>query len=266
MDLGLNGHVAVVSGGSRGIGKAAALALAAEGAHVALIARDLAVAQAAADEIAAASGRNVRAYTADTGDDDAVRSAFDRIAADFGRIDVLVNCAAQPGGQAPPLKFAQITRSAVDAEINVKVIGYLRCAQAAVPHMLRQGGGRIINISGLAARSTGAAVGSMRNVAVAALSKNMADELGPQGIVVVCVHPGATRTEKTAGVIARQAQASGASVAEVEQELARRNALQRLLDASDIAHVVAFLASPKSLALHGESIGAGGGQPGVIHY
>jgi NAD(P)-dependent dehydrogenase (short-subunit alcohol dehydrogenase family) len=266
MDLGIRDQTAVVTGGSRGIGKAVARVLAAEGAHVALIGRDLAAAQASADEIARDSGRTVRAYAADTGNDAAVKQAFERIAADFGRIDMLVNAAAQPGGQKPPPKFAEITQADLDADMHVKVMGYLRCSQAAVPHMLRQGGGRIVHISGLAARSTGAAIGSIRNVAVAALAKNMADELGPQGIVVTCVHPGLTRTEKTAGVIAKQAAAAGISEDEMAQRMGRRNALQRWIDASDVANVVAFLASPLGAPLHGESIGAGGGTPGVIHY
>jgi NAD(P)-dependent dehydrogenase (short-subunit alcohol dehydrogenase family) len=266
MDLGMAGQTAVVTGGSRGIGKAVARELAAEGVDVALIARDLAVAQASAEELGRASGRRVRAYSADTGDDAAVQAAFVRIAEDFGRIDILVNAAAQPGGQRPPPKFAAITRADVDAEINVKVVGYLRCAQAAVPHMRRAGGGRIVNISGLAARSTGSAVGSIRNVAVVALAKNMADELGPEGIVVTCLHPGTTRTEKTAGVVARQAAAAGVPEEEMASRLGERNALQRWIDARDIAKVAVFLASPLAAPLHGESIGAGGGMPGVIHY
>lgn len=266
MDLGIRDQTAVVTGGSRGIGKAVARALATEGAHLALIARDLAAAQASAEEIARESGRSVRAYAADTGDDAQVKQAFDRIAADFGRIDMLVNAAAQPGGQKAPPKFAEITQADLDADMHVKVMGYLRCAQAAVPHMLRQGGGRIVHISGLATRSTGTAIGSIRNAAVAALSKNMADELGPQGIVVTCVHPGLTRTEKTPGVIAKQAAAAGIGEAEMADRMGRRNALQRWIDASDVANVVAFLASPLGAPLHGESIGAGGGMPGVIHY
>src|SRR5690242_9423177 len=71
----------------------------------------------------------------------------------------------------------------------VKVMGYLRCIREAVPHLIARGGGRIVNISGLAARSTGSTVGSIRNVAVAAMTKNLADELGRHGISVVVVHP-----------------------------------------------------------------------------
>src|ERR1700704_6683560 len=108
MDLGLKGRVAAVTGGSRGIGKAVAQALAREGADIALIARNLQDAEATATRIAKDTGRTLRAYSADTGKDDAVRGAFAQIIKDFGRLDILVNAAAQPGGQAPPPKLMEI--------------------------------------------------------------------------------------------------------------------------------------------------------------
>ena len=104
--------------------------------------------------------------------------------------------------------------------MNVKVMGYLRTAREVAPHMIKQKSGRIINVSGLAARQTGTIIGSMRNVSVAALTKNLADELGPHGISAVCVHPGLTRTEKTPGVVAAQAKAQGVPEAEIEKRMA----------------------------------------------
>ena len=81
--------------------------------------------------------------------------------------------------------------------LDVKVLGYLRCAREAVPYMRRRGWGRIINVAGLAARRGGSIIGSIRNAGVVALTKNLAAELGPHGINVTCVHPGSTRTELT---------------------------------------------------------------------
>jgi NAD(P)-dependent dehydrogenase (short-subunit alcohol dehydrogenase family) len=144
-------------------------------------------------------------------------------------------------------------------------MGYLRCAREAAPHMIRNGWGRIINISGLAARGTGSTIGSIRNVAVVALTKNLADELGPHGINVTVVHPGLTRTEKTDGVIAARAERQGVSPAEAEKRMVN-NLVGRWIDAGDIANVVTFLASPKSVAINGDVIAAGGGVPGNIYY
>ncbi|MET0606443.1 MAG: SDR family oxidoreductase [Beijerinckiaceae bacterium] len=266
MDLDLTNRTAIVTGGSRGIGKAIAKAMAREGADIALIARDMTAAEATRAEIAAETGRTIRAYRADTGDDESVRATVKQIADDFGRIDILVNAAAQPGGQAPPPKLKDVDDKIFWPDVNVKVMGYLRMARETAPYMIERGFGRIINISGLAARQTGSIVGSIRNVSVAALTANLADELGPQGVNVVCLHPGTTRTEKTPGVIKRQAEARGVSEEEVERQMAGRNSIRRLVTAEEIGDVAAFLASPKSAPLNGESIGAGGGAPGVIHY
>jgi NAD(P)-dependent dehydrogenase (short-subunit alcohol dehydrogenase family) len=146
------------------------------------------------------------------------------------------------------------------------VMGYLRCAREVAPGMRARGWGRIVNISGLAARNTGNAVGSMRNVAVAALTKNLADELGPLGINVNVVHPGMTRTERTASLVASRAAAQCLTPQEVEAQMAAGNSINHLVDAGEVAHVVAFLCSPKSRAINGDVIAAGGGARGSIHY
>ena len=266
MDLELKGKTAIVTGGSRGIGKAIALTLAQEGANVAILARDKSSLDAARTQIAKAAGVMVEAYSTDTGDDAAVKKTIADIASVFGRIDILVNCAAQPGGQGKPPSLTEITNEHFWADMNVKVMGYLRTSREVAPHMIKAGSGRIIHVSGLAARSTGTIIGSMRNVAVAALTKNMADELAPHGIAVVCVHPGLTRTEKTPGVIAAQAKAQGISEAEIENRMAGRNLVRKIITAEEIADVVAFLASHRAAAVNGDAIAAGGGVPGVIHY
>jgi NAD(P)-dependent dehydrogenase (short-subunit alcohol dehydrogenase family) len=266
MDLELGGKTAIVTGGSLGIGKAIARELAREGVELALVARGRERLEAAAEELRRESGRRVVALAADSGDDAAVRAAVEQAAQALGRLDILVNCAAQPGGQAPPPRLAETTDDHFWAHMNVKVMGYLRFAREVAPHMIRQGWGRIINVSGLGARRTGDTVGSMRNVAVVALTKNLADELGPFGINVTVVHPGTTRTEKTAGVVARRAQALGVSEAEAERRLAEGNVLRRLITAQEVAYVVAFLASPRAVAITGDVIAAGGGAPHAIHY
>jgi NAD(P)-dependent dehydrogenase (short-subunit alcohol dehydrogenase family) len=265
MDLELAGKRALVTGGSRGIGKAVAGVLAAEGCDVGIAARGQEALDAAAAELAAASGRQVVPVVADTGSDDSVRAMVDAAVDALGGVDILVNNAAKPMGQARPPKLADITGDLFWQDMNVKVLGYLRCAQAVAPHLVEQGWGRIINISGLGARSTGAVIGSMRNVAVAAMTKNLADELGRHSITVNVVHPGLTRTEATPGVIDRLAHARGISLEEAERSLAV-NSIGRIVEAAEVADVVAFLASPRSGAITGDAIACGGGQRGVIHY
>jgi NAD(P)-dependent dehydrogenase (short-subunit alcohol dehydrogenase family) len=266
MDLQLEGKRAIVTGGSRGIGKAVALELAREGMDVALAARQQPTLEAAAAEIAATTGRHVIGIPTDTASDASVSALVARTVAELGGVDVLVNAAAKPGGQGPVPRLAEITDDLFFEDMNVKVMGYLRCAREAAPHMQQAGWGRIINISGLAARSSGSTIGSMRNVAVAALTKNLADELGPYGINVTVVHPGLTRTEKTAEVVAARAAASGRKPEDVEAALASANVLGHLVTAEEVAHVVAFLASPKSIAINGDAIAAGGGVGRAIHY
>jgi NAD(P)-dependent dehydrogenase (short-subunit alcohol dehydrogenase family) len=265
MDLQLTGKRAIVTGGSRGIGKAVAAALAGEGCDVVIAARGREALDTTATDLTAEAGRAVIPLPVDTGAEESVRSMVAAALDALGGVDILVNSAAKPLGQAPPPKLADVTAELFWDDMNVKVLGYLRCAQAVAPSMIGQGWGRIINISGLGARSTGAVIGSMRNVAVAAMTKNLADELGPHGITVTVVHPGLTRTEATPGVIERLAASRGISPAEAEESLAR-NSIRRVVDAAEVADVVTFLASPRSGSITGDAIACGGGQPGPIHY
>jgi NAD(P)-dependent dehydrogenase (short-subunit alcohol dehydrogenase family) len=266
MDLQLEGKRALVTGGSKGIGRAIALQLAREGVDVVIAARGEAELAAAARELAAETGRKVVALTVDTKSDASVKALVEGAAAALGGIDILVNAAAQAGGQAPPPKLAQVTDALFWDDVDVKVMGYLRTAREVAPQMIAAGWGRIINISGLAARSTGSIVGSMRNVAVAALTKNLADELGPKGINVTVVHPGLTRTEKTAPLVAARAASAGVSESEIEQRLATNILIGRVVDAAEVADIVAFLASPRSVAINGDAVACGGGVRGPIHY
>ena len=137
--------------------------------------------------------------------------------------------------------------------MNVKVAGYLRSAWAVAPHLVKNGWGRIINIGGGAARRTGNYIASVRNAAVSSLTKNLADELGPKGINVVAVHSGTTRAGRMIDPAA-------------ETRLSTSVSIGRLVDATEIAFLVAFLASPKSAAINGETIAAGGGTLGPINY
>lgn len=265
MDLGLRGARAIVTGASRGIGLAVAHRLAEEGADVALLARG-------ADDLEAAAaavrrhGTRVLTVVTDTTDDASVRGAVARVTEELGGVDVLVNAAARPASAGPVPSLDDLTDDALRAEVETKVLGYLRCVRAVAPGMRAQGSGRVVNVSGLNARRSGSLVGSVRNVAVAAMTKNLADELGPHGIGVSVVHPGITVTERTPGVLAARAEAAGTSVDEAEQALAAGVSIGRLVTADEVADVVVFLCSPRSVAVQGDAVAAGGGDRGTIHY
>lgn len=265
MDLQLTGRRAIVTGGSRGIGLAVADALAAEGVDVGLVARDASALDAAVQRVSRHGPRAV-ALVADTGDDEAVLRMVDRAVELLGGVDILVNCAATPATPGADPDLAGTSDDALRAELEVKVLGYLRCARAVAPHMVAQGWGRIINISGLAARRSGSIVGSVRNVSVVAMTGALADELGPKGINVTVVHPGLTVTERLPDLIAGTAARQGMSEAEVEARLAASTTVGRLITAAEVADVVTFLASPRSIAINGDTIAAGGGSPGTTHY
>jgi NAD(P)-dependent dehydrogenase (short-subunit alcohol dehydrogenase family) len=267
MDLQLTGKRALVTGGSRGIGLAVARVLAQEGASVALLARNEATLAAAAQALAAQTRRTVVGVRANTTSDEQVQAAVAEAARRLGgAIDILVNAAAEPGGYAAPPQLADIRGAFLQAELDTKVMGYIRCAREVAPGMRANGWGRIVNISGLAARQTGNMVGSIRNVSVVALTKNLADELGPHGINVTVVHPGLTRTERTESQVVARAKAQGTTVEAIEQQMASGNSIRHVVDAGEVADVVAFLCSPRSRAINGDVIAAGGGALRGIYY
>ncbi len=265
MDLELKGKTAIITGGSRGIGKAVGREFGLEGIKVALVARGAEALEECARELAEETGGDFVTIVADTGVPESVQAMVKEAAEKLGRIDILVNSAARVSGAYSP-KLAEITEEDFWSDMNTKVMGYLRCAQAVAPYMIEQGWGRIINLSGMAARQSGYSVGSMRNVSVHALSKNLADELGPQGINVTTVHPGMTYTERIPGLLADRAKEQGITVEEAERRMAEGNSIHHLVDAREIAYVIAFLASPKSISINGDAIATGGGVPRAIHY
>ena len=151
MDLELKGKRAIVTGASRGIGRAVANVLAEEGCDLVLVARTPGPLSIAAAEITKATGRSVTSIAADTGSTESVRAMVEQASEAMGGVDILVNSAAKPMGQSRPPKLGDITDDLFWDDVNVKVLGYLRCAQAVAPQMVAQGWGRIINISGLGA-------------------------------------------------------------------------------------------------------------------
>lgn len=266
MDLQLHNKRAIVTGGSRGIGRAVARQLAHEGCAVAVVARSEDQLRAVAAELSEEADAGVLAVVGDTSRDDTAADMMRRATEALDGVDILVNAATSRYGGGPVRGLDAIETDALLDAVNDKVQGYVRCVQGVVPHMKSNGWGSIVNISGMAARFSGSPLTTIRNAAVVALTKNLADELGAHGINVTVVHPGITRTERTPDVLASRASASGRTIDDVEGEIAGRNALGRIITAEEVADVVTFLASPRSVAINGDVVPAGGGVGNAVYY
>ena len=251
MDLQLQGKRAIVTGGSKGLGKQIAWQLAEEGVDVVIAARQPAALDAAAKEIGQGTGRRIVPVIANMEDDDSVLAMVRKAVEILGGVDILVNNAATPGGGSAG-KIVDVDFQRVLADINIKTGGYIRSARAVSPYMVASGWGRIINIGGMAARVPGNYNAGIRCASVSVLTKNLADELGPKGISTIAIHPHLLRSSNMDPA--------------VQAKVAATTISGSLLDASAIAWLVAVLASPRNVAINGETIQAGGGFRGVINY
>ena len=266
MDLELKGKTALVTGSTRGIGKAISIVLANEGANLAIVGRSRDRLDKSAKDIFTKTGSKVFQVVADTGEDESVENMIDLVSRHFGTIDILVNCAATPLGQVPLVTGEHFNNQLFLDDINVKVMGYIRCIKAVVPIMKKNNSGRIINIAGLASRNVGSIVGSIRNSALVSITKNLSYELGAYGISVCGVHPGYTKTESTEDKILKRSKNEGVSKDQIVSEMRSMNPLDKIIEASEVANVVAFLCSSKAIAINGDFISSAGGEGKSIYY
>jgi NAD(P)-dependent dehydrogenase (short-subunit alcohol dehydrogenase family) len=240
MDLGLQGKVALVTGASRGIGRAVALRLAQEGARTALVARSATTLAAVDREIAGGAF----CHAADLATAEGVAGAVAATLAHFGRIDILVNNA----GAIPAGDFLTMPDSAWTEAYALKLHGYIRTARAVFPAMREQGGGRIVNIIGATARNPLPTylAGGIANAGLVNFTKGLADLGAPHNILVTGVSPAATATERIEQQFEQIAAATGQTVAAVRRERLDRQPLGRMAAPEDIADAVAFLASARA--------------------
>src|SRR3989441_8716474 len=272
MDLGLQGKRAIVTGGSLGIGKAIARELAREGVDVAIVARTKAQLEATAGELGSETGRRIIPLVADVTSKEQVDAMAAQAAAQLGGLHILVNSGSPPGGSATATgPIETVVDEDLLHDFNVKYVGALRCARAAIPLMKEQRWGRIINISGTNARNAGNLSGGARNTSLVHLTKTLAIQLGRFGITVNCIHPGITRTERTPRLLAARAKELGVTPEEVERrdyadDSPRGNAINRMVDAAEIAYLTVFLAADKAWAVTGELVVATGGAGRAVYY
>ena len=272
MDFGLEGKLAFVGGASRGIGKAIALELAREGADVVVASRSMPDLEATAAEIAETTGRRAIPMSFDATNREQVDRVINSAADTLGGLHILVNSASLPGGSPSATgPIEDLIDEELISDFDVKFVGALRCSRAAIPLLKAQGFGRIINISGLNARNAGNLSGGARNTSLVHMTKTLASQLGQFGITVNCIHPGTTRTERTPSLLAARAEQLGVSPEEAEAQdfspgSARGNHICRMVDASEIGYLTAFLASDKAWAITGELIAAAGGTGSAVYY
>jgi len=253
MDLGLEGRVVLVTGGSRGIGRAAALAFGRERARVALTFHsDRERADAVVGDLRAA-GADALAVPMALDDDASIRAAVGAVLDRWAQVDVLVNNAVQWGTHgpwdAPP--FEEVEPSSWRPLLEVNVEGHYRAIQCVVPSMRTRRWGRIVNVSsGIAVDGlAGAGPYAAAKAALHGLTRTLAKELGPDGILTNVVMPGLTLTERNRERIP----------AVMRDEVARSSPIRRLLAPEEVVPTIVFLASAANTAVIGEIVRASGG-------
>jgi NAD(P)-dependent dehydrogenase (short-subunit alcohol dehydrogenase family) len=253
----LQDKVVLVTGAGAGIGRAIALAMAEAGASVAAADIDLAAAQRTADQ-AAGNSRRAIAIEADCGDVASIDAMVTRTIAELGQLDIIVN-------NAGVTRYAQImdlTEADWDSIHRVNAKGVFFCLQRAAREMIKQGGGRVINIASISGRgypgASNAAYAASKG-AVISLTWMAAQQLGRHNINVNAICPGVTRTDLGARNAAQRAAERGITVAEIQAEAEARIPIGRANQPEDIAAMAVFLASPAARNITGQAYNIDGG-------
>jgi NAD(P)-dependent dehydrogenase (short-subunit alcohol dehydrogenase family) len=258
MDLGLKDKVALVTGGSEGIGKAIAFALAKEGCKVAICARRPDLLKKVAKEIADETKREIIPIVADLTKAEDAKNFVDGAAKHFGRIDILVNNA----GAAPGGVIENLTEEDWALALQLKFMGYVRCIRYTMPYMRKQGGGRVVNLIGNDGNkhsyweiAPGAANAAGQNLTV-----SLAAQYGKDGITFVAVNPGPVATERWNRMVRAMSRDWKVSYEAADQLAPNSIPLGRIAEPEECAYLVTVLASPLATFVNGTMINIDGGQ------
>jgi NAD(P)-dependent dehydrogenase (short-subunit alcohol dehydrogenase family) len=253
MQLNLEGKVAIVTGGSKGIGRATALSLIAEGASVLVCARG----QEALDETVKLAGEQgagkILAMQADLTQGEVIKAVVARCIQEFGRVDILVNNA----GSARPGDFLELSDEAWLDDWTLKFFGYMRMARAVLPHMQQQQGGVIVNVIGTGALKPMGSymIGGAANAALNHFTKALADEGSKKKVRVVGVNPGPILTERLQRFISTFSSQSGSP----EEALQKMTPIGRVGQPGEVADLILFMASDRAAFIHGANVTIDGG-------
>jgi NAD(P)-dependent dehydrogenase (short-subunit alcohol dehydrogenase family) len=274
MDLRLRGAAVLVTGGSRGLGREFALGFAEEGADIGICARSVDELEKTASEIRSRGVRCV-AVTANLFESEDCRRAVDETARAFGRLDVLVNNASTSVDKTPA-SIENATDSQIMERFLGKTMAAIRCSRAAIPHMRKIGGGRIVCIGGTAARSVSRSGDNLSpgsglpqglgNSALANFSKYLAEELAGDRILVNVVHPHLVVTGRHASRVAAYARNHGLEEKDVEALFAKQIPIGRMIMPSDVTPFVLLFASPLAGATTGQAFAVDGGALRAVNY
>jgi 3-oxoacyl-[acyl-carrier protein] reductase len=258
MDLQLDGKTALVTGGSEGIGKGIALALAKEGVDVAICARRKDVLEKAAAEIAKQTNRKIVAIPADLTKDADAKNFVEQGHKALGRVDIMINNAGSaPGGVIEHLSEADWAQA-----LQLKFMGYVRCLRHVLPIMLKQGGGRVVNLignDGVKPSYWEIAPGAA-NAAGQNLTLSLAGQYGKHNISFCAVNPGPVRTERWAGLVAAMSRDMKLPYEEADKLAPSSIPMGRIAEVDEVANLVVMLASPLMHMVNGTMIEIDGGQ------
>lgn len=258
MDLGLAQKIAVVAASSKGLGRASALALAQEGARVAICARNEEQLRATAADIRTLTGAEVLAIPADVSQAGDIDRLVDETVAHFGGLHILVTNAGGP----PTGYFQEFDDAQWQTAINLTLMSAVRLIRAAIPHLQQQRWGRIINITSLSVKEPVDALLLSNSIrpAIHGLAKTLANQLGQYGITVNNVMPGTVHTDRIDQLAQYAADQSGQSIEAALADMGKLVPLGRIGRPEELGALVAFLASEKASFINGASIPVDGGR------